>query len=167
MDTGKKNNEIFKRRMESAGQEKSELTQALASLQDRFDTLQLDRDQLQAQTADGPAPDVVAILTTQVDELIREKNALEKSLAEATAANAVEAPSAEIERELVRFRRSSTEGTALTVFHRRSCVNSMRPSWLRKKRGPRPLPLLLLLARLTQPPLRRCGLSGRLRSRKS
>jgi predicted nucleic acid-binding Zn-ribbon protein len=101
MDTGRKNNDIFKRRMEASSQEKTELTQSLATLQERFETLQSERDQLQARTEGGPTPDVVAALTAQVDELIRDKNALEKSLTEATAVNAVAAPSAEVERELV------------------------------------------------------------------
>jgi predicted nucleic acid-binding Zn-ribbon protein len=85
VDTGRRNNEIFKKRMAAATQDKTQAAEAIAALQARVDALQAEHEGLTTQMSAAPTAEALATLTAQVETLIREKSALEKSLAEATA----------------------------------------------------------------------------------
>lgn len=107
---GRKNNTVFKGkmeeakgRMEQADQAKAELTKANAELQSKLDTLQAERDGLAAKESTTAVVDTGAVtaLTVQVNALLAEKAALEKSLSEAVASSALGAAQVEVHAEIV------------------------------------------------------------------
>jgi hypothetical protein len=101
VEVGRRNNGVFKTRMAAAAEERTQSAQTIAELQAKVDALQQERDALATQAAAALGTEDQAVLTSQIDTLIREKAALEKSLAEATAVNVTGAAQEEANAEIV------------------------------------------------------------------
>jgi hypothetical protein len=101
VEVGRRNNGVFKTRMAAAAEERTQSAQTIAELQAKVDALQQERDALATQAAAALGTEDQAVLTSQIDTLIREKAALEKSLAEATAVNVAGAAQEEANAEIV------------------------------------------------------------------
>jgi uncharacterized protein involved in exopolysaccharide biosynthesis len=101
VEVGRRNNGVFKTRMAAAAEERTQSAQTIAELQAKVDALQQERDALATQAAAALGTEDQAVLTSQIDTLIREKAALEKSLAEATAINVTGAAQEEVNAEIV------------------------------------------------------------------
>lgn len=103
-ETGKRNNEVFKNKMNRLETQNATLTQSLEELKAQLAQLTSDRD---VQMQSGSSPDALKALTDQVEALTNEKAALEKSLADAQAANIISAAvdTSDLQTQLVSYRR--------------------------------------------------------------
>jgi hypothetical protein len=91
----------MKNKITSWDQERARTTETIAGLQAKSESLQAERDALALKVDAAPTTESQNVLTEQIDTLIREKAALEKSLAEATAVNVTGAAQEEVNAEIV------------------------------------------------------------------
>jgi nucleoprotein TPR len=132
-ETGKRNNGIFKKKMEAAEQERTQSAETIAALQAQVAQLQQERDALAAQMEAAPTADGQAVLAGQIDTLIRENANLERALAEAKAVSATGAAQEEADAEIVRVYPCLGGWPEYSSHRRLACVGKSSAS-LRRRR---------------------------------
>ena len=97
LDTGRKNNEITKRKFASFATEKGVLDEEIAGLKTQLAELAAERDSLKEQATPGQTQD----LTQELNRLRQEKAELDRRLQEAEAAHSTDSAIQERDASLV------------------------------------------------------------------